>query len=238
LTCSSTSKFTRPLLGFTLIELLVVIAIISLLAAILFPVFAGVREKGRSITCVSNLRQIGMSVALYAQDADDLFPWGMDSIDQNSSEWTGTTYAPTVSGMPRVDQVLLPYTKSKQLWCCPSDTGFASLDPSFSGRGTLQMSASPSQYAEYGMSYGYRTELGLTHQNISQVAGTQIQSPFASVGPSDINVFADDNGYWHGGGGLNGRRYNVVMADGHAVSENVQQFFVNNAWGIQITNGM
>ncbi|MBC7806052.1 MAG: prepilin-type N-terminal cleavage/methylation domain-containing protein [Akkermansiaceae bacterium] len=59
--------------GFTLIELLVVIAIIALLAAILFPVFAQAREKGRQAACQSNLRQIGLAIRMYAQDADDTY---------------------------------------------------------------------------------------------------------------------------------------------------------------------
>ena len=45
--------------AFTLIELLVVIAIIAVLAAILFPVFAQVRDKARSASCLSNTKQIG-----------------------------------------------------------------------------------------------------------------------------------------------------------------------------------
>ena len=45
--------------GFTLVELLVVIAIVAILAAILFPVFAQAREKGRQATCLHHLRQIG-----------------------------------------------------------------------------------------------------------------------------------------------------------------------------------
>src|SRR5262245_16116851 len=51
----------RQLRGFTLIELLVVIAIIAILAAILFPVFAQAREKARSITCTSNLKQLSLA---------------------------------------------------------------------------------------------------------------------------------------------------------------------------------
>ncbi len=64
--------------GFTLIELLVVIAIIAILAGILFPVFAQAREKARSITCVSNLRQLGLGIDMYAQDYDERFcaTWG------------------------------------------------------------------------------------------------------------------------------------------------------------------
>ena len=60
--------------AFTLIELLVVIAIIAILAAILFPVFAQARAKARQTTCVSNARQIGMSVMMYVQDYDEGMP--------------------------------------------------------------------------------------------------------------------------------------------------------------------
>src|SRR5688572_26955246 len=60
--------------GFTLIELLVVIAIIAILAAILFPVFAQAREKGRQATCLSNMKQLSLAVTLYAQDFDETLP--------------------------------------------------------------------------------------------------------------------------------------------------------------------
>jgi prepilin-type N-terminal cleavage/methylation domain-containing protein len=70
------SPAKAPRSGFTLIELLVVIAIIAILAAILFPVFAQAREKARTISCLSNTKQIGTGILMYAQDYDEtVIPW-------------------------------------------------------------------------------------------------------------------------------------------------------------------
>ena len=60
--------------GFTLIELLVVIAIIAILAAILFPVFAQARAKARQSACLSNMKQLGTGLTMYAQDWDETLP--------------------------------------------------------------------------------------------------------------------------------------------------------------------
>ena len=58
--------------AFTLLELLVVIAILALLAALLFPVFVSSREKARQTACVSNLHQIGLALAMYREDYDNV----------------------------------------------------------------------------------------------------------------------------------------------------------------------
>jgi len=93
--------------AFTLIELLVVIAIIAILAAILFPVFAQAREKGRAISCLSNCRQIGMGLMMYAQDYDECSP----SADHDSHDPTHLYpwYAP-----------LQTYIKNDGVFRCPS----------------------------------------------------------------------------------------------------------------------
>jgi prepilin-type N-terminal cleavage/methylation domain-containing protein len=62
--------------AFTLIELIVVIAIVALLAAVLLPALAAAKERGRRAACLSNLRQIGIAIELYAPDYSGRIPYG------------------------------------------------------------------------------------------------------------------------------------------------------------------
>jgi prepilin-type N-terminal cleavage/methylation domain-containing protein/prepilin-type processing-associated H-X9-DG protein len=100
--------------GFTLIELLVVIAIIAILAAILFPVFARAREKARQANCLSNLKQIGTSVMMYAQDYDEMYPMSYQDV----SSGAGSAAQIPMTWPNR----LQPYIKNQQIYKCPSDS--------------------------------------------------------------------------------------------------------------------
>lgn len=212
------------LCGFTLIELLVVIAIIALLAAVLFPVFMSVRAKGRQAACESNLHQLGLAVALYAQDSDDGFPYGGDPIDLDTDAWLtayGGKFWPGVLSMPRLQDVMRPYVSAPDVWRCPSDTGFD--EPAFSSG---DLSASPSEYQQYGLSYAYRTELPLRGKTLSTVSGFENFPPYTEHGPADINLLCDQSDYWHGTVGAG--RVNMLMIDGHVAGVTYGQ--AQQAW--------
>ncbi len=95
--------------GFTLIELLVVIAIIAILAAILFPVFARARDRARSASCSSNMRQIGIAAMMYAQDYDEMMPAVYHYYEGDSN----TRYMGYYDAFE-------PYTMNEQIYICPS----------------------------------------------------------------------------------------------------------------------
>lgn len=106
--------------GFTLIELLVVIAIIAILAAILFPVFARAREQARKAACASNLKQLGLGVAMYVQDYDETFPMSSMGYTVPSTTWPYRTNAGGAITSAYWFVVIEPYVKSSQLFVCPT----------------------------------------------------------------------------------------------------------------------
>lgn len=102
------ARSSRRTRGFTLVEMLIVISIITLLAVLLLPVFTLAKEKGRRASCVSNLRQLGMAMLQYSQDADERLPCGVaQSTGCSGVGWAGNIY---------------PYVKNPQLYACPNDT--------------------------------------------------------------------------------------------------------------------
>ncbi len=217
--------------AFTLIELLVVIAIIAIIAAILFPVFGRAKEAAKKTTCLSNLSQIGKSIALYMVDSDDVYPYAVDASDKYAQQiWNHQPqWQAIIAAMPLMQDALQPYTKSKELFKCPSDIGTQVLDNHFPDA----FPTNPSMYLQYGSSYLFRTEIAFR-----VLTGTSFELP------AEINVMFDGAGHWHGNGSalnltepdvvgkLRGYRYNVVFGDFHA--KNLSRRQLDNAWAVNL----
>lgn len=118
--------------AFTLVELLVAISIIAALAALIFPVFSAARGRARQATCVSNERQLGEAMLLYAHDYDERYPLAMT----RQYPWT---------------YCVKPYIRSEDVYRCPTWN-----NPSlFTGFSTLNGESIPAQ-----VSYIYNINMG------------------------------------------------------------------------------
>jgi prepilin-type N-terminal cleavage/methylation domain-containing protein/prepilin-type processing-associated H-X9-DG protein len=225
----NTSMFTRASRksGFTLIELLVVIAIIAILAAILFPVFAKAREKARQITCLSNMKQMGLALQQYTQDYDETLPIQTgdgvgftDGFLQAGSPNDGLHGA-----QPTWALLLYPYVKSVAIYLCPDATPPPTPDLTFCNpahlsktnyqyNGVLLKLLDPKNAGVYG---GKTLAVIPAPSNTIMLSENKYYDSCARSRPRDVftpglyrDVQCMDYAYLHSEGG------NLMYTDGHA----------------------
>ncbi len=240
--------------AFTLIELLVVIAIIAILAAILFPVFAQAREAARKTQCLSNEKNLGTGIMLYAQDYDEaVIPWLAPKSYGSRAQrlWTGIIqpYIKNGGGFPANGVMKCPSYSEQALKNGANDPncdGPGGLDPYFPA---LEM------YANYGIAFGMSSPVGsgTPTDPYAQYAGTNIYNPSKVfvctlpmvLRPSETAIVSDGvtmvgGGYFlitfgceaaamHSGGGGG----NFIFLDGHAkyIPRNAERYLKQRSDG-------
>jgi len=224
--------------GFTLIELLVVIAIIAILAAILFPVFAKVREKARQTSCLSNEKQLGLAFVQYSEDYDEHLPVGLTNVHgfTDGEGWAGTIY---------------PYVKSTGAFKCPDDpsnslnyfgapyisyvyNGQQIARPTSSGgiNASVASYVSPSVTVLLCEGFGEPANISQTNEGVQSIA-TETGNGWCSAtsdGVEEYNCWDGSvalqlgtgngtrnyNVTWAPAGGVHSGGSNYLMSDGHA----------------------
>jgi prepilin-type N-terminal cleavage/methylation domain-containing protein len=228
--------------GFTLVELLVVVAIIVIMAGILYPVFASTRRAAYNANCLSNLKQVGLAVNMYAQDYDETFPAACDQIDRLPQVGRAQPSNFPESVTPYAWDVVKPYVKNEHIWRCPGDAGFSNEAAGIN---------IPNVFRMCGSSYRYNTALAWVDPDPRSTDPVRRNGNYwapLTIGaiqkPTTTYVFAEPSGFWHNAiqapppsqrtaatDTRNTYHFNAVHVDGHVQA--VPNSFANdrvNGW--------
>ena len=208
--------------AFTLIELLVVIAIIAIISAILFPVFAKVREKARQTSCASNEKQLGLAIMQYVQDFDETYPRKEFYYDGQYVSWR---------------QVVFAYTKSTQVYNCPSN-------PISATDGNAAITINGVSYPFIRGGYAINGHFGDDNSFNMSTTTAMVQSPASKIIVSECryswNIYMGGSDNWTNANGsaANGGWAghigcgNYIFSDGHVKAMNpVATTSPLNMWG-------
>jgi prepilin-type N-terminal cleavage/methylation domain-containing protein len=178
--------------GFTLIELLVVIAIIAILASMILPALARSKVKAQQITCLNNLKQIGLYMQFYTDDNRETFPGhrGQQPTLGTVNDWWGN--------------YLLPYGRmNTNLFHCPVlNVVRSQYEPNFKWS-WLPGAGNPGDRVGYGANSYFNMDAPPYSQggNAVTMGGFSYSNPgrfkrTSIVAPSENLLFADSEGYW------------------------------------------
>jgi len=173
--------------GFTLIEMLAVMAILAVLAGLLFPVVAKSREQARKTACMSNLRQIGMALSLYASNHGGVIPTTEspnEAIRATHHIWDGTLTPPRYIGLGYLHEKF-GYGVKPQMYYCPAAEGINRMDWSRHSWRCWEKTGGDFTNAICGTSYVYR-ETGV---GADKILGRNAETP-AMVMDFQINMQA------------------------------------------------